>query len=148
MRFGECDYWVRMPCVLGRVLILSNEPLGNHFLYTSTHPMLGPGKYFPSQETHWAWRYASRRKSRLNYSSFTVTYSARDILRNRTNILEELYSMPNREPERFQSLRLGVARAAKRMYYGVQDCKRKNCDAFKIFKDIVIARARKLNETK
>ena len=132
-------------CMLDHVPMLLNESLRNRFLCTSTHPVTGD-QYFPYQETHWAWRYAPHPRFRLNYSTFTVTYNAQDILRNRTNILEELYSMPSREPERFRSLRLGVSRAAKRMHYGLTDCKRENCDAFKIFKDIVIARARQLNE--
>ena len=117
------------------------------FALDSTHWTEYVKRPFPTQKTHWAWRYSP---IGLNYTTFTVVYNARDILRERTNIINELYTMPTREPERFRSLRLGVSRAARHMYYAAKDCYRKhkikNCDAFDIFKSIVVARGLELNE--
>ena len=115
---------------------------------------MGSG-YFPVQKTHWAWRHSTH--GRLNYTSFTVTYNAREVLEKRINVIQELYMMPIREPERFRSLRLGVARAARHMTYTETDdvshakidCKKSvNCDAFETFKSIVVARGVELKETR
>ena len=130
---------------------------------------MGSG-YFPVQQTHWAWRHSPH--GRLNYTSFTVAYNAREVLEKQINVIQELYMMPIREPERFRSLRLGVARAARHMTYaetdrkeGVTrhmtyaetddvshadiDCKKSvDCDAFETFKSIVVARGIELKETR
>ena len=99
------------------------------------------------QETHWAWRYTAPSQLQLDYSSFTVVYDVRKIDKNNTQtILEELYNMPTLQPKRFQALRLGVARAAKHMYYAMTDCGLHNCDAFETFKSMVIARGVELGE--
>lgn len=99
------------------------------------------------QRTRWAWRYTAPAQLRLNYSTFTVTYDAREInAKSARAMLRELYRMPVLEPERFQALQLGVARAAKHMYYSMTDCGARNCDAFETFKAVVTARGFELGE--
>ena len=82
----------------------------------------------------------------MDYSSFTVTYSGHSVMLYRFNVLPDLYNMPVDEPDRFNALRRGVARAAAQMRYGMTDCGSPHCDAFENFKDLVVKRAIKLGE--
>ena len=99
------------------------------------------------RQTHWAWRSVNPRRLRLNYSEFAVVYDSPTILANPShNILDDLADMPVKNPARFHALRLGVARVAARMRYAMTDCSTQTplCDAFAVFKAIVVARGQRL----
>ena len=115
--------------------------------FITHHPPLLGRNAFAFQKTHWAWRYHVPAGLGLQYDDFTVSYDVRKIdMDDTTAILNELYQMPRMQPERFQALRQGVARAARHMYYSMTDCGARNCDAFESFKDMVIARGLELGE--
>lgn len=84
----------------------------------------------------------------MDYNSFTVSFNARTAMRTRVNVVSELYNMPVDEPDRFNDLRRGVARAAAQMRYAMTDCGSPHCDAFESFKDLVVKRAIELGEVK
>ena len=99
------------------------------------------------QQTHWAWRNVNPSRLRLNYSEFAVVYDSPTLLANPShNILDDLADMPTSDPARFHALRLGVARVAARMRYALTDCSPQTplCDAFAMFKALVLARGNRL----
>ena len=79
-----------------------------------------------------------------------MIYDAPSVLANAShNILDDLADMPKSDPARFQALRLGVARVAARMRYAVADCSPNTplCDAFAVFKAMVVARGHALTSS-
>ena len=83
-----------------------------------------------------------------------MVYDAPTLLANPShNILDDLADMPTSDPARFHALRLGVARVAARMRYTLRDCSSlllgtPLCDAFAVFKAIVVARGNRLTYSK